>query len=184
LSLVALGGERGRDVGAWVVGGALLPDAPMFLFFFWERFVAGASQEQIWGELYFEPGWQAFFDAFNSIPLAVGVGLVAWRLGKRGLQWGAASVVLHCCADLALHREDAHRHFYPLSDWRFESPISYWDPVHYGALGAGLETLVVWIGTGMLWQRVSGRASRVTLALTCVLYGVVYIGFYARRWLG
>jgi len=29
--------------------------------------------------------------------------------------------------DFPFHAEDAHKHFWPLSDWRFHSPFSYWD---------------------------------------------------------
>ena len=41
------------------------------------------------------------------------------------------------------HRDDSHRHPYPLSDWRFISPLSYWDPVHHGQwLGLAEASLV------------------------------------------
>ena len=58
-----------------------------------------------------------------------------------------ASMTLHCLADLALHREDAHGHLFPLSDWRFTSPVSYWDPAHYGLIFAACELVLVAVGS-------------------------------------
>jgi hypothetical protein len=62
-------------------------------------------------------------------------------------------MVLHVAADLPLHREDAHGHFYPFSDWHFESPISYWDPAHHGLVVGGLEVVGVIIGSLVLVRR-------------------------------
>ena len=39
--------------------------------------------------------------------------------------------------------DDAHRHFYPLSDYRFISLVSYWDPRHYGTVAMPAELLTV-----------------------------------------
>lgn len=49
------------------------------------------------------------------------------------------SLLLHACADFPLHHDDAHRRFFPFSDYRFSSPVSYWDPRHHGAWGASVE---------------------------------------------
>ena len=32
-----------------------------------------------WSDAYFEPGWQAFFDLFNSLPLIALGAVIAWR---------------------------------------------------------------------------------------------------------
>ena len=112
LALLA-GGERRVHARAVAVG-ALLPDLPIFLFFLWESIVRGSSQALIWGELYFRPAWQDFFDVFNSIPFAV-LGLtVALALRRRGAALFFASVGMHVLFDLPLHHDDAHRHFLPL----------------------------------------------------------------------
>ncbi|MEN8256859.1 MAG: hypothetical protein ABFS09_03250 [Thermodesulfobacteriota bacterium] len=52
--------------------------------------------------------------------------------------------------DFLLHHDDGHAHFFPFSDFRFSSPVSYWDPNHYGRMASGLEiacalTAAVWI---------------------------------------
>jgi hypothetical protein len=174
VNLALLGGGERRAHSRWIAAGALLPDLPMLGFFLWERLALGTPGQVIWDERYFDPAWQAVFDLFNSVPLAalgLGAALVLRRTGP-ALLFG--SVLLHCLLDLPLHREDGHRHFLPLSDWRFMSPVSYWDPAHQGALGAGLETLALCGACAVLWRRATGRAAHVSLAL---LVGVSVVGW-------
>lgn len=139
VSLALLGDRKDRSLDSAVLGGALLPDAPMVVFWLWAKLVAGLPERTVWGEAYFDPAWQAFFDVFNSVPLALAVLWVAHRRGMARTRAFAASMLLHFALDLPLHHTDAHRHFFPLSDFRFESPISYWDPAHYGSVVAWLE---------------------------------------------
>jgi len=63
------------------------------------------------------------------------------------------SMTLHVAGDLPLHREDAHAHFFPFTDWHYISPVSYWDPAHFGAIAGGLEFLGVGVGSVILIRR-------------------------------
>ena len=119
--------------------GALLPDALMFVFYGYERFILETPSNVIWETRYFLPHWQAIFDIFNSIPLAILFFMVGRIKGSIFIQVLAMSMLLHCLLDFPLHNDDAHRHFYPFSDWRFISPFSYWDPAHYGFYFIALE---------------------------------------------
>ena len=67
------------------------------------------------------------------------LGLVGWLIKKRWMVFFSLSMCLHFIVDFFTHNDDAHRHFLPLSDYRFESPISYWDRDHYGELGGAIE---------------------------------------------
>jgi len=127
------------DVAAVAVG-AVLPDATMFLFYGYQKFV-GATEALIWGELYFLDHWQYLFDVFNSFPISLVLLLFAWRFKCRWLQLLLLSAMLHMVFDLPLHHDDGHRHFLPISNWRFESPISYWDPKHFGWIVAPIELI-------------------------------------------
>lgn len=179
VNLAVLAGGARRPHAREVAVGALLPDLPMFGFFLWERLVLGTPDRTIWAVSYFEPTWQACFDLFNSIPLAA-VGLLTALLLKRpGPALLCASMLLHCLLDLPLHREDGHRHFFPLSDWRFMSPVSYWDPRHRGAMGAGLETLALCAACALLWRRHPRLAVRVLLAALAALVVAGWVAFYA-----
>ena len=168
--------ERERVAG-WIVSGALLPDLPMFAFFVWQRWVRGATQSEIWDVAYFEPGWQHLFDAFNSVPIFAALGLIALAMRRSGPAWLCASVLLHALGDAFLHREDGHRHLWPLSPWRFESPVSYWDPTHHGNLGAGFETVVVLMSTAVLWKD-APRSGRIALAFLSAVSLGGWAAFY------
>jgi hypothetical protein len=108
LSAFALGRGRWRAHWVAITVGALLPDAPMFGFYAWQRIALRASDGRIWSETYFAPAWQAFFDLFNSLPLIAVAALIAWRLGAAAWVAGLMSMALHCVADLARRgRDDA-----------------------------------------------------------------------------
>jgi hypothetical protein len=182
LSGVILGRGRTRKYLSAIVGGALLPDLPMFGFYIYERLVAGHPDRLIWSQLYFEPDWQRFFDLFNSLPLiAFGLAFAIHRKSGPAIAF-FLSMTLHVAADLPLHREDAHGHFYPLSNWRFQSPISYWDPKHHGLIVGGLELLGVVVGSWVLIRR--GNPWRRVGAATLGLYGLVVafaLAYWVRR---
>ncbi|MEO0465284.1 MAG: hypothetical protein AAF216_01980 [Pseudomonadota bacterium] len=137
----------------WIILGALLPDLWIFVFFAWAGGVQGLPGETIWNETYWREPWQTIGAAFNSLPLAtliVAAGLAAKRtwLTVFGL-----AMTSHIALDLPLHGDDAHRHFWPLTDWRFISPVSYWDPAANGRWGNLIELGVVIAGSAILWRR-------------------------------
>lgn len=155
-----------------VACGAFLPDAPMFGFYGYQRLWAGASEREIWTTSYFDPSWQLFFDLFNSIPIAVVMVLLCRRLGLRFGQLVSASALLHMCCDLPVHHDDAHRHFLPLSDWRFESPISYWDPQHHGVIFAIVEMIFAITACGMVGWKTTATSMRAAAFCTLGFYGL------------
>ena len=202
LSLIVLG--RSERNALPVALGAIAPDAPMLVFYLWERLVRGVSEGRIWSERYFDPGWQVAFDIPSSIPLlALVLGLVV-LFGRRaasaapglepgvttGLRHGlrtapalfVASMILHALGDLPLHREDAHRHFFPVSDWRFTSPVSYWDPDHYGGYAAVGEVVLVLAVSVFLFRVYRGRGRWIVAGVAGVY--ALFIGFAVRMWSG
>lgn len=159
-----------------IVLGGLAPDAPMFAFYAWQKLVVKAREAEIWSEAYFRAEWQLIFDLPNSIPLALLAVLLAWRLGAPRVMAFFSSVILHCLGDLPLHHDDAHRHFLPVSDWRFESPISYWDPAHHGLLGAGLEATALLAAVAVLARRHPSKRARWLLRAAVIFHLVVWLG--------
>ncbi len=170
LNLVALGRDRSRFHWLPVLLGGLLPDLPIFVFYLAARGILRLPEHTIWSATYFEPSWQLFFDVFNSLPL-VALGLLL-ALGLRSGWWLAffVSMGLHCVTDLLVHHDDAHRHFLPLSDWRFASPVSYWDPRHHGHFFLVAEALLVAAGSGILMRRSEPRALRWLGGVTLGIY--------------
>ncbi len=170
LSALLLG--RGERRGLWlpITAGALLPDLPMVGFYAYQRVVLENPERTIWSQIYFEPGWQVFFDLFNSLPLiAIGL-LVAWRFRSRAWFAFFLSIGLHCIVDLVVHHDDAHAHLFPISSWHFRSPVSYWDPRFYGQIFAVAEAAFVLVGCAFLVRRSSPRSWRVIGAVTLLVY--------------
>jgi hypothetical protein len=181
VNLLALGRKESPGRTAPVVWGSIIPDASMLVFYAVEKLSRGLSEEEIWSRAYFDPGWQTLFDLFNSVPIAVGLLAVGLRRRSRWVVWFSASVLLHIGLDLPLHHEDAHRHFLPLSDWRFHSPISYWNPAYYGVWVAMLETLIVLAGSVVLFRRSASRLGKGAAALLPCIYAA-YWTLAFRMW--
>lgn len=181
LNTVVLGRGRWRGHAGAIALGALTPDLPMVGFFLYQRLALARPDELIWSSIYFQPAWQAFFDCFNSLPLILVAAVMAWRMRNTAGTAFFASMAVHCLADLALHHDDAHRHFYPFSEWRFESPVSYWDPQHYGHVAMPVEMLLVVLGTLYLMRRGSPRGERLLGASVLASY-VVFIAYAVTSW--
>lgn len=131
VNLVLLARSGGHRHSAAVVTGAVLPDLAIVVFYAW-HLMRGTPENVIWSTEYFQPLWQAWIDLFNSIPLVLVAMLLCWWFRRFWLLALLASMLLHSIGDLPLHNDDAHRHFFPFSDWRFLSPVSYWDPEYHG----------------------------------------------------
>lgn len=160
-----------------ILWGSWLPDLALFGFYGWAKGV-GLSDTVIWGETYYEPLWQNVFAVGNSIPLAcLGWAIAAWRKWPGGVAL-FVSMLLHHAEDLPLHHEDAHRHFWPFSAVRFVSPVSYWDPEHFGAYGALLEFSLVLVASIVLIRQVRSPVGKGLLVLTNLIYGLGFIRFY------
>jgi len=201
LSLIVLG--RSERNALPVALGAVAPDAPMLVFYLWERLVRGVSEGRIWSERYFDPGWQVVFDIPSSIPLlALALCILLVLLGRRSTgrfpaagvaatprparltaaTLFVASMILHALGDLPLHREDAHRHFFPVSDWRFTSPVSYWDPDHYGGYAAVGEVVLVLAVSVFLFRTYRGRGRWIVAGVAGVY--ALFIAFAVLMWSG
>ncbi|MFN3214523.1 MAG: cobalamin biosynthesis protein CobQ [Henriciella sp.] len=154
-----------------VLIGAILPDASMFVFFAWSR-LQGWSGDETWNVQYWNEPWQTLSAISNSFVLFGLLFILAlWRRWPT-LWIIAIAALLHLALDFPLHADDAHRHFWPVSDWRFASPVSYWDPRFNGMIGAGIETGCALAGIALLWwrfKRVRWRALFGVLAALQIL---------------
>lgn len=181
LNLLLLGRAEQPGRLAPIAIGAVMPDLPMVWFYFREKVLRGVPESVIWNESYFAPGWQRLFDLFNSLPLIALGAATAWALKARGWALLFASMALHCLTDLPLHNDDAHRHFLPFSGWRFESPISYWDPRFGGVWVALAEVAMVLVGSAVLARRFEARWVRGLVALIGAGY-LAYIVYVFVVW--
>ena len=161
------------QIFAAIIIGAALPDLPIVFFYAWESLVIGNTEAVIWDTRYFLPSWQNFIDCFNSIPIIALVLLVSVLLQLKWLSVIMIGMLLHIMFDLPLHHDDAHHHLFPFSDWRFLSPVSYWDPRYHGDLIKIIQIVLVAVGLVWLWIRHPGTMEK----LVTVAIGMGYVVF-------
>lgn len=166
------------DARMLVVVGGVLPDIPIYLFYLYTKCIRGVAEEKIWKRLYYRDQWYRIFSAFHSIPIMAALCLLGWGLGVQSLALLAGSALLHNVFDLPLHSEDAHRHFVPISNIRFESPLSYWDPDHHGRLVAGCEILFVAALSIHLYPAIVTWWAGVALVAINLVHVIGYVSFY------
>jgi len=157
-----------------IIAGALIPDLSIYLMSAW-AILAGRMNEELWQVTYWQEPWQTLGAVTNSVPLAFAIfALGIWRRWP-ALQVFAGAMLIHAALDFPVHAEDAHRHFWPFSDWRFHSPVSYWDPQHHGLWGGLLDCGVLFAGIALLWARFTAVWVRGVLGALAAL-GLVYAG--------
>ena len=158
-----------------VVLGALIPDIPIYLFYFYQKIYLGVSERLIWSDIYFRPSWQNFFDTFHSFPIALAGGIFAYKFGR--IRWVLffVSMFLHSLCDLPLHNDDAHRHFFPITDYRYFSPVSYWDPIHFGGLVSIIEPLLMLCLSVIIWRRDNTRWHKLVPVFVILFYLLGYV---------
>lgn len=158
-----------------VILGSLFPDFLIMIFYFYQKIIKGIPEEIIWGELYFEPGWQIVFDIAHSIPVFIVFTAVFFILRQKYSYLFCLSVVLHALFDLPFHNDDAHRHFYPISGWKFESPVSYWDPEHFGLWFTIFEALLFLAGVIFLIKAYKRKRNKWIVAGILAVYFLFFI---------
>ncbi len=167
-------GQRRRNAAAIV--GALLPDAFLYVVWLWSK-VNGIAEARLWREIYWTDTVQLLSAISNSAPLYAVILMVGAALRRGWVMILALSALLHIGFDLPFHHSDAHRHFWPLADWRFNSPLSYWEPGHHALwvglfeIGLGLMMMVV------LWRRFDSRWVRALLIAGALTYIAVPLYF-------
>ncbi len=164
-----------------IVLGAVLPDIPMFALYFWAKFVRRLPERQIWSETYYKTFWQNITDTFHSIPLALLGVLIAHYWGWQQVEILFCSAVLHSLFDLPVHNDDAHRHFFPFSNYRFISPISYWDPKRHGVIVTLVERLLVLMATFYVFPLLHSGIGRGLVVAVNLVYLTSYLYFYVFR---
>jgi hypothetical protein len=154
LNLTLIGRSRSNVEQTAILVGGILPDVPMFVFYAFEK-ARGTSERMIWDERYFQSAWQGVFDLFNSLPLILFLLMTVAMLRRPAVFFLLLSMLLHTVVDFFVHVNDAHRHFYPFSNYRFQSLISYWNPAHYGWLVSPFELILVLIASvlSIAWAR-------------------------------
>lgn len=161
---------------AAVLLGALMPDLPIYVLWAQAR-LRGLPEARIWSELYFSDGWQMAVTVGNAAPIYALIAAVGALFRQAAVGLFGVSAIVHVALDFPLHAGDAHAHFWPISDWRFESPLSYWNPAHHGDVVQLVEAGLGPMLTVVLWRRFHSWPVRGVLLISLSLYALVPLYF-------
>ncbi len=179
-ALIALTGFQRKSIprSGWAaVIGSVLPDA-FIAVFIPVTFARGISAQQAFDVEFFNEPWATIGAISNSFPLWSLVLVAGVILRSRNPQAGklvtvgALSGLAHLVVDFFTHATDAHRHLWPISNWRFESPFSYWEVEHHANFVMPIEGAIGLVAVKLLWPRTTSKLQRIGL----VLVGVVAVG--------
>lgn len=189
LLLAAKSGRRAAITGA-ILGG-IAPDFSMVPMMLVSYFLLGQDMEQIWSLTFYSAPWWTIDQITNSAPLyAVIAGVSAFAM-RGNAHWlprfilaFSLTALLHVGFDFLTHASDGHIHFWPLTDFIFASPVSYWESDHHGRLFGFIEALAGLVAVVVLWRMYSGWVVRtfcgilaVMSVLGLVLSTVLTLGF-------
>jgi len=177
-------GDKTRSIVALL--GGFFPDFMLSALFIVSR-LQGVSMEIIFTQLYWSERWVALMAPGNSfvvysLAAAIGVGLLksssGWqRIGQLIVVF-SISALAHVATDFLLHAQDARAQFWPLSDWVFYSPVSYWDARYYGNWFIPVEMLLALILLLIVYARFRSRTAGVWLVLVALVYALPPLVFH------
>ncbi len=157
--------------------GGLLPDLSLYIMASFSLFILGNSPAYVFDVQYFSPLWQQIFAIDNSFILwGIMLATAIW-VKKPWLIALSGGALLHLSLDFPLHHDDARQHFWPITDWVFESPYSYWDKNHHGGIISIIEQILVlgvWI---FLWRRFKSIRMRTIYTVLALMEAAPIIIF-------
>ena len=145
--------------------GAMAPDVSLYVMVVVSIWMMGIPAETVFREYYYSDAWQQVFAIDNSFIIWGLLFAVAfWRRWLWVIAFAGAAL-LHLALDFPLHTHDARMHFWPASDWVFESPVSYWDNRAYAGIVGPMEFVLSVGCVVVLWQRFRHMGIRVASAV-------------------
>jgi len=130
-----------------IILGSIAPDIPLYaltilgiIYFRFLGFSFSEAFRHIFDDLYFNNIFWISSHNFLHAPIILLTGIfVFYKLRKKyprlsiWLIWFLSASLLHSFIDILTHYNDGPLIFFPFNfTFRFLSPISYWDPLHYG----------------------------------------------------
>jgi len=159
--MAAFGKANRPAVTGAAFAGAMIPDLSLYIMAGWHLNVLGTSPDIVFDVLYFSPEWHSIFRVDNSFVLwGIALGICFMLRNAVGMALCGAAI-LHIALDFPLHHNDGRAHFWPMTNWIFDSPVSYWHAGHHGRIVALLEAACVVAACVYLWRKHVGRWMRV-----------------------
>lgn len=165
LGAAAFGRGGGRPLVLAAMAGAVLPDLSLYVLAGVSLFVLQIPPNVVFDELYFSDLWQGIFAVDNSFFVWGALLAVAlWRRSKWAIAFTSAGL-LHLALDFPLHHDDGRPHFWPFSDWVFESPVSYWDRGHHSMWVGPVAAAVSLASAFVIWKQKPGLVLSVAVGI-------------------
>lgn len=170
-ALAKHGVKVGRAAGIAGAVGAAFPDLPAFagtayyvgsafLTDGWESMHSQGTLDSI----YFTGPFGGTGSALHSaVPVVALLGAyAALRLGRRDprgiLLWFLIGWLGHTLVDFLTHVDDTRPLFWPITDWTWRSPVSYYNPLYYGQqFFIASHTIMFLIVVWLLFKRLRDR---------------------------
>ena len=164
---------------AAAIAGGLAPDLSLYLMTAWAIWVQGIPARVVFNDLYFSPAWQQVFAIDNSVFVWGAVLAIGAALRSSTVMVFAGAALLHLALDFPVHHDDGRPHFWPVTMWVFESPVSYWDHRHFGRWIGAAEVVACIVLLLVLWRRFSGLPARtgIAVSLAAIAAPAVLFGF-------
>ncbi|MGH3148215.1 MAG: metal-dependent hydrolase [Rubrobacter sp.] len=144
-ALAKHGIKAGRAAGIAGLAGACLPDLPSFVataYYVGPAYLrdgwSSMDSEEMLDAIYFTGPFGATGSILHSAVPPVALLALYWllRLGRRDrrriLLWFLLGWLGHTVADFLTHVDDVRPLFWPISDWTWSSPVSYYNSDYYG----------------------------------------------------
>ncbi len=176
IGLAAFARRDSPRINTAAFAGSLLPDVSLYLLGSYALFVSNIPPSVVFGEMYFSDDWQRVFAVDNSVFLWGCILLAGWLARKDWVIVLGAAGLVHISFDFLLHHDDGRAHFWPLSDWIFNSPVSYWDPTQYGNIVGPIEGLVCLGLAGWMLLRFRSKLARAMIIILAALEVVPVLG--------
>lgn len=155
--------RRGTTAAAFL--GAITPDLSLYIMVAVSIWVLDIPARVVFGEYYYSDAWQSVFAIDNSfIFWGIAFAVALWRRHDIAMAFGGAGL-LHLALDFPLHTHDARMHFWPLTDWVFQSPVSYWDNAAYAGIVGPMELSLSLGCAALLWQTLRRWGWRLLVVL-------------------
>ena len=179
INLVVLDHSKGsKSLTLPIALGAVLPDAPILLFYFIQRYILSKPEALIWSLIHDRPAWQISVDILNSLPLILVALVICTWMKHPWLTALFASMGLHSLVDLPFHGSEAMRHILPFHHWQFDSCISYREPAIGGWWYFIAEIALVIAGSVFLFRR-----KAIPIRVATATFAFAYAACLAYAWL-
>jgi len=183
LAILARKDDRKRN---WAVfAGSVIPDLFIYIGAFWYLVIMGETGERMWREIYFDAPMQKLSAIFNSVPLFMSIALLGFLFRLK--LWGkilfcvGLAALTHIALDFPVHVDDAHSHFWPITEWKFRSSFSYWNNNHHAHWVSLFEASIGILTATILWKRFPKTWAHLCLATLILLYLVMTLFWWWPR---